>query len=90
VTVTETNHHAIVVPPDVMTLGGGPVYLATRDIVAEVEFSADPNMVADVEISADPVEIYPLLSASPHEMIQNPEIPQVIIFDEMSRRFPLI
>jgi len=55
-----------------------------------VEFSADPNMVADVEISADPVEIYPLLSASPHEMIQNPEIPQVIIFDEMSRRFPLI
>jgi len=85
--VTEPKPHANVVHPRRNNLGrGGPVSLATHDMVGEVEISADPEMVTDVEIPADPdmvseveipadtVEIYPLLSAStsPHEIIQNP------------------
>jgi len=60
VIVTETNPHANFVPPAVMTMGGGPISPATRDMLAEVEIAADPNIVAAVETSADPVETYPL------------------------------
>jgi len=66
--MVEANPHADNDPPDVMTLGGGvAASRATRDMVAEVEFSGAP------------IKVYPKIGTPmpTQEIISHPENRQV-------------